>query len=73
MIAKNGKPLEQARYWPTRAKRACKRTYLGEGWHWITPIYYEAELKDDTVVEPGKVGVVTQLGGDKPAKRRSAG
>ena len=66
VISKNGKPLAPGQVLADTDQKGVQKKVLGEGWHWITPIYYEAELKDDTVVEPGSVGVVTQLGGDVP-------
>ena len=66
VISKNGQPLPSGQVLADPGQKGVQKDVLGEGWHWITPVYYEAELKDDTVVEPGQVGVVTQLGGDKP-------
>ena len=66
VISKNGQPLASGQVLADPGQKGVQKDVLGEGWHWITPIYYEAELKDDTVVEPGQVGVVTQLGGDQP-------
>jgi hypothetical protein len=37
---------------------------LGEGWHFVLPIVYEARLEDNTTIPPGKVGLVTALGGE---------
>jgi hypothetical protein len=67
VIAKNGKPLAEGQMWAAPGQKGVQREVFGEGWHWITPIAYDVEVKDDVVVEPGKVGLVTQLGGDKPA------
>jgi hypothetical protein len=67
VIAKNGQPLTDGQMLADPGQKGVRKEVFGEGWHWITPIVYDVELKDDTVVESGKVGVVTQLGGDKPA------
>jgi hypothetical protein len=67
VIAKNGKPLADGQMLADPGQKGVQREVFGEGWHWITPVVYDVELKDDTVVESGKVGVVTQLGGVKPA------
>ena len=67
VIAKNGKPLAEGQMLADPGQKGVQKEVLGEGWHWVTPIIYAVEIKDDTVVEPGKVGLVTQLGGDKPA------
>src|ERR1700722_16687596 len=58
VIAKNGKPLAEGQILADPGQKGVQREVLGEGWHWITPIAYEVEVKDDTVVEPGKVGLV---------------
>ena len=67
VIAKNGKPLPSGQVLAGPDEKGVQQAVLGEGWHWITPLVYESELKDDTIVEPGNVGVVTQLGGAAPA------
>ncbi len=66
VIAKNGKPLAEGQMLAEAGQKGVQKEVLGEGWHWITPLFYEAELKDDITVEPGKVGLITQLGGIKP-------
>src|SRR5262249_208425 len=37
---------------------------LGEGWHFVMPVAYSSELEDNTIIEPGKVGIVTAQGGE---------
>ena len=66
VISKNGGPLPSGQVLADSGQKGVQKEVLGEGWHWITPVSYEVELKDDTVVEPGKVGLVTQLGGKAP-------
>ncbi len=65
VISKNGKPLPAGHLLAEPDEKGVQKTVLGEGWHWVAPVLYEVELKDDVVVEPGMVGLVTQLGGDK--------
>ena len=36
---------------------------FGEGWHFILPIAYTTEPEENTIIPPGKVGIVTALGG----------
>ena len=36
---------------------------LGEGWHFVLPIVYSTEMEKNTDIPPGKVGIVTALGG----------
>ena len=66
VIAKNGAPLPPGQVLADPGQKGVQKEVLGEGWHWVAPVSYEVELKDDTVVEPGKVGLVTQLGGKQP-------
>jgi regulator of protease activity HflC (stomatin/prohibitin superfamily) len=66
VISKNGKPLPPGHLLAEPDEKGVQKTVLGEGWHWVTPFLYEAELKDDQIIEPGQVGLVTQLGGDRP-------
>src|SRR5438270_3970357 len=65
VISKNGKSLPPGHLLADADEKGVQKAVLGEGWHWITPLVYDVELKDDTVIQPGQVGLVTQLGGDK--------
>ena len=65
VISKNGKPLPPGHLLAEPDEKGVQKAVLGEGWHWIMPVLYDVELKDDEVVEPGMVGLVTQLGGDR--------
>jgi uncharacterized membrane protein YqiK len=65
VISKNGKPLPPGHLLADEGEKGVQKTVLGEGWHWITPLVYDVEEKDDTVIQAGQVGLVTQLGGDK--------
>jgi regulator of protease activity HflC (stomatin/prohibitin superfamily) len=40
-------------------EKGIQKDVLGEGWHWLTPVLYTAELKPCQQVEPGQVGIVT--------------
>jgi hypothetical protein len=37
---------------------------MGEGWHLVLPIIYTSAVEDNTSIPPGKVGIVTALGGE---------
>lgn len=56
VIAKNGKPLQPGQVLADPDQKGVQRDVLGEGWHWITPFLYEAELKPDQVIDPGYGG-----------------
>ncbi len=65
VISKNGKPLPPGHLLAESDEKGVQKAVRGEGWHYVTPVWHDVELKDDVVVDPGMVGVVTQLGGDK--------
>src|SRR5262249_28026557 len=51
-------------------EKGIQRRVLGEGYHFIVPIAYTTEVHPNIVIEPGKVGVVTALGGVTPRDGR---
>jgi hypothetical protein len=63
IIAKNGAPLDPGEVLANDGQKGIQREVKGEGWHFVTPVVYEAQVEDNTGVPPGKVGVVTALGG----------
>ncbi len=70
IISKNGTPLEEGQILAKEGQKGIQETVLGEGWHFVWPIIYTTELKPNVVVEPGKVGIVTALGGAVPGDGR---
>jgi hypothetical protein len=51
-------------------EKGIQKKVLGEGYHVIWPIVYATEVRDNTIVPPGKVGIVTALGGIPPREGR---
>lgn len=70
IVAKNGTPLPAGQVLAEPGQQGVRREVLGEGWHFVWPVAYAVELKDNVVVPAGKVGVVTALGGVAPRDGR---
>jgi hypothetical protein len=70
IISKNGTDLPSGQMLAEEGQRGIQRKVLGEGWHFVLPIVYTTELKPNVVIEPGKVGIVTALGGVPPRDGR---
>lgn len=62
-IAREGEPLAPAQVLAEPGQKGIQRAVKGEGWHFVLPILYSTEVHDNSVVPPGKVGVVTSRGG----------
>jgi regulator of protease activity HflC (stomatin/prohibitin superfamily) len=63
IIAKDGQPLPPDQVLAEPGEKGVRREVKGEGWHFVLPIVYTTELESNTTVPPGKVGIVTALGG----------
>jgi hypothetical protein len=63
IIAKDGTPLPADHVLAERGEKGVLREVLGEGWHFVMPIVYTTEIEENTVIPPGKVGIVTARGG----------
>src|SRR5205085_878739 len=59
----DGSPLPPGQRLAEHGQKGTQREVMGEGWHFILPIVYSTEPAQDTEVPPGKVGIVTALGG----------
>jgi hypothetical protein len=70
VISKNGDPLSEGQILAKEGQKGIQEAVLGEGWHFVWPILYTTELKPNIVVDPGKVGIVTALGGLAPRDGR---
>jgi hypothetical protein len=70
IIAKNGAPLDPGEVLAAEGQKGIRREVMGEGWHLVTPVIYTAEVEDNTLVPPGKIGIVTALGGKPMPKGR---
>ena len=64
ITAKNGESLPQGYVLAKEGQQGVQEKVLGEGWHFVMPVAYSSELEDNTVIEPGKVGIVTAQGGE---------
>src|SRR5947209_16128428 len=63
IVSKNGDVLTEGEVLADSGQKGIQREVLGEGYHFVWPIIYSTELKTNTVVPPGNVGIVTALGG----------
>jgi hypothetical protein len=63
VIAKNGAPLDPGEVLAGPGQKGIQKEVMGEGWHYITPIVYTTAVEENTVIPPGKIGIVTALGG----------
>jgi hypothetical protein len=70
IVAKNGSDLPPGQVLAEQGQRGIQRDVLGEGWHFVMPVVNATELKDNTVVPAGQIGIVTALGGVKPRNGR---
>jgi regulator of protease activity HflC (stomatin/prohibitin superfamily) len=70
IVSKHGTPLPPGQILADEGQQGIQRRVLGEGWHFVMPISYTTELKDNKVVEPDFVGIVTSSDGTKPPEGR---
>ncbi len=70
VIAKNGEPLPAGQVLAQPGQQGVQAAVLGEGYHFVWPIIYATEIKEDVKVPTGKVGIVTALGGVPPRDGR---
>ncbi len=67
IIAKNGKAMPPGQILAEPGQKGIQRDVLGEGRHFLNPVLFEREIRGVTIIEPGKVGVVTsKVGEDLP-------
>jgi len=66
ITSKNGTELGEGQVLAREGQKGIQEKVLGEGWHYVTPIVYATELKPNTFIKPGYVGIVTAQGGDTP-------
>jgi hypothetical protein len=67
VVSKNGSELPAGQVLADPGQKGIQRDVLAEGWHFVMPVIYTTELRDQTVIPPGKAGVVTALGGTRLA------
>lgn len=63
IIAKDGELLPQGEVLAEHGQKGIQRVVLGEGWHFVLPVIYTTSVEENTIIPPGKVGLVTALGG----------
>jgi hypothetical protein len=67
VIAKSGKSMPQGQILAEKGQKGILREVLGEGRHFLNPVLFTHEIRPVTIIEPGKVGVVTsKVGEDLP-------
>lgn len=64
IIAKQGDSLPPGHVLARPGQQGPLEEVLGEGWHFVLPIVYEARVMDNTIIPADKVGLVTAKGGD---------
>jgi hypothetical protein len=65
ITAKIGDPLEPGQILARDGQKGIREEALGEGRHFLNPVLYEREIVDVTIIEPGKVGIVTSKVGER--------
>jgi len=63
IISKEGAPLPAGQVLAEPGEKGILREVKGEGWHFVMPIVFTTQVEKNTVVPPGKVGIVTARGG----------
>ena len=65
ITAKNGQPLEPGQILAREGQQGIREETLGEGRHFLNPLFYEWQIVAVTLVDPGKVAIVTSKVGEK--------
>jgi regulator of protease activity HflC (stomatin/prohibitin superfamily) len=65
ITAKNGDPLDPGQILAREGQKGILEEPLGEGRHFLNPIFYERKVVPVTIIDPGKVGIVTSKVGEK--------
>ena len=68
VTAKNGDSLEPGQILARKGQKGIQEETLGEGRHFLNPVFYDVEIVSAVIVPPGKVAVVTSKVGDKLAE-----
>ena len=63
ITANNGANPDAGEKLANEGQKGIQRHVKGEGWHFIMPILYTAQIEDNTIIPPGKIGILTALGG----------
>ncbi len=65
ITAKNGDALQSGQILAKKGQKGIWEEPLGEGRHFLNPIFYDREIKSVTIIPPGKVGIVTSKVGEE--------
>jgi regulator of protease activity HflC (stomatin/prohibitin superfamily) len=65
ITAKNGDALDPGQILARDGQKGIREEPLGEGRHFLNPIFYERRIVPAIIIDPGKVGVVTSKVGEK--------
>jgi len=65
ITAKNGDALEPGQILAKEGQKGIREEPLGEGRHFLNPIFYDRQITPVIIIPPGKVGVVTSKVGNK--------
>ena len=65
ITAKNGDPLEPGQILARKGQKGIQEEPLGEGRHFLNPIFYDREVVPVMIIPPGKVGIVTSKVGEE--------
>ncbi|WP_372795748.1 SPFH domain-containing protein [Pontiella sp.] len=65
ITAKVGEPLDEGQILARAGQKGILEEPLGEGRHFRFPLFYEWDIVNVTLIDPGKVGIVTSKVGEK--------
>jgi len=67
IIAKHGDPLPAGQILAAEGQKGIRADVLGEGRHFLNPVFYDVEIHPAVIIPTGKVGIITsKLGADLP-------
>lgn len=67
IVANGGKPLPKDHVLAEPGEQGIQAQVQGEGWHFVMPILYDRHIEENTIIPPGKVGILIARGG-KPLR-----
>ncbi|MBN2163554.1 MAG: hypothetical protein JXR25_16370 [Pontiellaceae bacterium] len=65
ITAKNGEALEPGQILARKGQKGIWEEPLGEGRHFLNPIFYDRQVRPVTIIPPGRVGIVTSKVGQE--------
>jgi regulator of protease activity HflC (stomatin/prohibitin superfamily) len=67
IISKSGDPLPAGEILADDGQKGIQKAVLGEGRHFLNPVFFEHEIHPVTFIPPGKIGLVTsKVGANLP-------